>query len=727
MSRHAQTLAGPETAAVPRAAVLQRACACGAAGGVSGKCASCATDERLGVQPKLAINPPGDRWEQEADRIADQVVSDRPLAAQGPLPVTPLIQRQEATQEEDEEAETLQARHAPASGRSPARKASFARDLAAESQAGRPLDPETRAYFEPRFGRDLSAVRLHSGARAAQLSRDINARAFTHGQHVFFAAGQLDTRSIEGRHLLAHEITHSFQQIGAAPGLQRACPGLDSGVKEKITNFSTPQSSRRRNHKVDCCTELLGCDRSKAVKDARKRALARLDSAIPKLKNVVIGRSLRRLKRQLFGRSTTKRKIVSVLEGARKWLSGTSIAEGKDAKEALPVDAVNAATEKRHAAPSADVAPVEEETIIPAEEIPLEDTQEAKPEKPGVKGVPGGAPKDLAAGLVANPSEVFAPPSRCHEENKRILCSIGAACKGNTLAKTLDGWVRLCPRAFESELKLESTLIHEVMHNVVKGDERDVYVFNRLVRVLPYVRDPKGETGTIAGQNVDSYTAFTLAASGTSFDDFVKEAGGGPALNFEGILSRHRKRKAEIALGFSEAGINQASIDIHNLVLDLEIDGDWEKASKDKTAIIDDLLRSGLFAGGSSSSDVSKDLEHLTPIRNSLKELQIAVNSIREILFLRSDVLGQPRAVGSLLRLPPQFFTIRDQREQALEVIRIFVNSNAGTKSRPGAFVDFIEKSIGRREGLADLPFSSTAKEETDQEEKEAEPVGDEA
>ena len=80
---------------------LQRACACGESAGVSGKCPECAAREQLGVQPKLSLNRPGDRYEQEADRIADRIVSAREPGTAART--SPLLQRQPEGDEEDED------------------------------------------------------------------------------------------------------------------------------------------------------------------------------------------------------------------------------------------------------------------------------------------------------------------------------------------------------------------------------------------------------------------------------------------------------------------------------------------------------------------------------------------------------------------------------------------------------------------------------------------------
>ena len=55
---------------------------------------------------------------------------------------------------------------------------------------GAPLDAETRAFFEPRFGHDFSHVRVHSDSRAAESARMLNAHAFTVGHELVFGSGQ---------------------------------------------------------------------------------------------------------------------------------------------------------------------------------------------------------------------------------------------------------------------------------------------------------------------------------------------------------------------------------------------------------------------------------------------------------------------------------------------------------------------------------------------------------
>jgi len=80
------------------------------------------------------------------------------------------------------------------------------------SSPGQPLDGETRAFMEPRFGHDFSKVRVHADSRAAESARALNATAYTVGSHVAFAQGRYEPHSTEGARLLAHELAHVLHQ-----------------------------------------------------------------------------------------------------------------------------------------------------------------------------------------------------------------------------------------------------------------------------------------------------------------------------------------------------------------------------------------------------------------------------------------------------------------------------------------------------------------------------------
>ncbi len=175
------------------------------------------------IQAKLQVGPAYDPYEQEADRVASQVLSApehvstiqrfaeneeeiqaKPLAAT----ITPLMQR--ASENEDE----LQAKSMP-EGRAFLPDAGFESHLAATRGNGSPLPQSMRDFMEPRFGTDFSDVRLHTGSEAIQLNREISAQAFTLGKDIYLGEGKEDTESSAGKQLLAHELTHVVQQAGA--------------------------------------------------------------------------------------------------------------------------------------------------------------------------------------------------------------------------------------------------------------------------------------------------------------------------------------------------------------------------------------------------------------------------------------------------------------------------------------------------------------------------------
>ena len=81
---------------------------------------------------------------------------------------------------------------------------------------GRPLDPSVRADMEARFGHDLSRVRVHADARAAESADAVDAAAYAVGPHVVFGPGRYRPEAAPGRELLAHELAHTVQQQSAS-------------------------------------------------------------------------------------------------------------------------------------------------------------------------------------------------------------------------------------------------------------------------------------------------------------------------------------------------------------------------------------------------------------------------------------------------------------------------------------------------------------------------------
>jgi Domain of unknown function (DUF4157) len=164
------------------------------------------------IQAKLAIDKPGDEQEQEADRISKQVMRmpepqlQGACACGGTCPhckTDQLGQGQERLQKKDAGSGDLGLIASPPIV-----------DKVLGSP-GQPLDAETRAFMEPRFGHDFTKVRIHSGPAAERSARDLNAAAYTVGPDIVFSEGRYAPHTSTGRHLLAHELTHVVQQSGS--------------------------------------------------------------------------------------------------------------------------------------------------------------------------------------------------------------------------------------------------------------------------------------------------------------------------------------------------------------------------------------------------------------------------------------------------------------------------------------------------------------------------------
>ena len=112
---------------------------------------------------------------------------------------------------------------------------------------GAPLAPAERAYFEPRFGHDFSAVRIHADAQAATAAADIGARAFTLGRDIAFARDEYRPATDAGRRLIAHELAHTLQQNGASPPvIRRASYGSGAVPDFEPSLAVVPQNERPR-------------------------------------------------------------------------------------------------------------------------------------------------------------------------------------------------------------------------------------------------------------------------------------------------------------------------------------------------------------------------------------------------------------------------------------------------------------------------------------------------
>jgi Domain of unknown function (DUF4157) len=215
-------------------------------------------------QARLVVGTADDRFEREADAVADRVM--RAPMATGPVPgsecaaddghtvrrqaespyrpedgvVTPLAGRTD----DELPAGPVQAKRAP--GAPLPITPAAGRAIQALRGGGAPLPAGVRAFMETRFGHDFGRVRVHTGGRAETAARSIHARAFTRGRDVVFGAGQFAADSADGRRLIAHELAHVIQQ-GQAPRTGATAMADDAaGIVQRVKwtpNTPTGQSS----------------------------------------------------------------------------------------------------------------------------------------------------------------------------------------------------------------------------------------------------------------------------------------------------------------------------------------------------------------------------------------------------------------------------------------------------------------------------------------------------
>ncbi len=153
-------------------------------------------------QAKLAISQPEDKYEQEADRIAEEVVRK---------PKSSFLQRK-CTKCNKDEKKILNTKKF--SRRKPATQSKDVHPIVEEvlRSPGYPLDKEVRAFMEPRFGYDFSQVRIHKDVKAVDSARAVNALAYTVDNHIIFDTDFWAPATSAGRELLAHELVHTIQQ-----------------------------------------------------------------------------------------------------------------------------------------------------------------------------------------------------------------------------------------------------------------------------------------------------------------------------------------------------------------------------------------------------------------------------------------------------------------------------------------------------------------------------------
>lgn len=189
------------------------------------------------IRAKLSVSSPTDPDEREADRVAERVMSS----------VTPAHGKCDtcasgspcSTCARDER---IQAQHQPGSGS----QVSTTPNIKALRGGGQPLATSLRSFFEPRFGRDFGAVRVHTDGPAAESASAIQANAYTYGSNIVFGARTYEPDSSAGQKLLAHELSHVVQQGHAAalPSEHESATGPTEAVQLSSSQISEERIAR---------------------------------------------------------------------------------------------------------------------------------------------------------------------------------------------------------------------------------------------------------------------------------------------------------------------------------------------------------------------------------------------------------------------------------------------------------------------------------------------------
>ncbi|SHM98920.1 eCIS core domain-containing protein [Flavobacterium pectinovorum] len=263
-------------------------------------------DDFFGVQAKLNIGKSNDKYEVEADNVADQVVSKKQNSTSesffSPSPavqkksnepkkdenavqkkslaenITPVVQlkteKEETVQNKtevtkaaektpkpkplvqqkkaDEEIQTkgeeeIQAKEednelqmSPAAASGSSDSPNIESTLNSSKGGGSPLSGKIKTEMESGIGADFSNVRIHNDSTAVQMNQQLGAQAFATGNNIYFNEGKYNPNSQEGKHLLAHELTHTVQQGATIRKKPQEISSAPEMIQGSLLSFAIP-------------------------------------------------------------------------------------------------------------------------------------------------------------------------------------------------------------------------------------------------------------------------------------------------------------------------------------------------------------------------------------------------------------------------------------------------------------------------------------------------------
>lgn len=157
------------------------------------------------IQPQLEVGSPDDEYEKEANDVADRVMrmsdgEQTPKMSTDKKNIQMMAYYPKKIRKmSDANNEGMLAPQRVELG------------INSSKGSGQSLPQNTQTDLGAKINTDLSSVKIHTDSNSAQMNKEIGAKAFTHGNDIYFNKGQYDPTSNQGKHLLAHELTHSIQ------------------------------------------------------------------------------------------------------------------------------------------------------------------------------------------------------------------------------------------------------------------------------------------------------------------------------------------------------------------------------------------------------------------------------------------------------------------------------------------------------------------------------------
>ena len=206
-------------------------------------------------EEELQAKPLLQRQEEEEEELQAKPLLQRQEEEEEELQAKPLLQKQEEEEEElqakpllqkQEEEEAVQAKIQKKES-SPSNTVALTTSNRINSRKGmgNSMGEPTRVFMETQFNRDFSAVRIHNDKEANGISQSLNAQAFALDKDIYFNAGKYNPETKQGKHLLAHELTHVVQQNHSLkkklnPEVQRKCKPAPKKVHPKVKFKMSP-------------------------------------------------------------------------------------------------------------------------------------------------------------------------------------------------------------------------------------------------------------------------------------------------------------------------------------------------------------------------------------------------------------------------------------------------------------------------------------------------------